>query len=97
MAQKLTLHQRPAVKPARNPAKAAGPNRLPAVIAVVVAAVAVLALSLTQVARVSPRRSDVSGIVQEMRKERPAGTSDLPSRTDPTRGAKMWMKKGAKG
>lgn len=97
MAQKLTINQRPAARPARKSAIATEPNRTPKVIAMVIAAVAALVFSLTQVARISPGRGDVSGIVQEMHKERPAAASTLPTRMDPTRGAKMWMKKGAKG
>jgi hypothetical protein len=97
MAQKLTLNQRPATKQGRKQAAPTNPNRLPKVIALVAGAGALLALSLTQVARVSPSRADVNGIVKEIRKERPAANSNLPTRTDATRGAKMWVKKGAKG
>jgi hypothetical protein len=97
MAQKVVINQRPATKQARKSAGASGPNQLPKVIAMLVAAVAALAFSLTQVARISPKRGDVSGIVQEMRKDHPAAGLSLPSRSDATRGAKLWMKKGEKG
>lgn len=96
MAQKLSLTKPPVVKQSRK-ASPPKPNRLPAVAAMFVGAVAVLAFSLTQVARISPKRGDVSGIVREIRKEHLPGSSSLPNRVDPTRGTKLWAKKHANG
>jgi hypothetical protein len=93
MAQKLSLNQRPVAK--KSAVGSDRPNRLPVAIAASFGAGAVLIFSFTQVARVSPKHGDVAGIVQQIRKERPADATALPSRVDPTRGTKLWNKKHA--
>ncbi len=69
--------------------------KAPVTIAFAAGAMGILALSITQVGRISPKRGDVQGIVQQLRKGNPAGSTALPAGVQPTRGTKMWGKKTA--
>ena len=97
MAQKLSINRPPAVERAGKTGKLATPNRMPAVVVMLTGALAVAVFSFTQVARVSPKRGEVSGIAAELRKEHSRGSSALPNRVDPTRGTRLWMKKDGRG
>ena len=97
MAHKLTINPAPGVKSPRSPKNQAKLSRLPLALAMMAAGFATLAFSFTQVARVSPKRGNVVGIVKDLQSDKPKGASPLPPGIDPTRGTKLWVKKGDRG
>jgi hypothetical protein len=97
MAEKLTINQKPVVKMPRNAGRQAKSSRLPLAITMAAAGCATLAFSFTQVGKVSPKRGDVEKMVKQIQSEKPKDAKPLPAGINPTRGTKLWAKKGGQG